>query len=274
MKIIFKKIFVGRLLSAKPMKSWLCASILSVAVGGAFAALGACSSTEASSDAGTVDAGDGGARGVDPFCRTRPRLSFCEDFDEKPLPGAFDAIEGDGTLFSLEARKDAPSEPNVAVLTPKEGSTDARFVTLAKEGIKYNVFFLVRPEPGHGRVDLAGLEDGAYKLVIGIGADDTWYVEETTIAEDGGTTPTTRVLAPTVKLDTSDLAAVRLDVYVDGPGKGHMRFRSGDDVLYETEPLVFPNGKATLTPKVFVGAKRRDGAPTKLALDSVTLGED
>ncbi len=225
------------------------------------------STTTAPQDGG----GDGGARGIDPFCRTRPRLSFCEDFDQKALPGAFDTIEGDATLFSVAPRKDAPSEPNVAVLAPREGSTDARFVTLAKEGLKYNLFFLAQLFPGHGRVDLAGVEDGTYKLVIGLDATDTWYVEET---QDVGSGPTLRVRETKVTVDPNDLTAVRLDVYVDGPGSGHMRFRSGDDVVYENEPLTFSSGKSTLTPKVFVGAKKRDGAATMLVLDSVTLGED
>lgn len=231
----------------------------------------ACSSTTAAPTDGRVD---GGARGVDPFCRTRPRLSFCEDFDEKPLPGAFDAVEGDATLLSVESRKDAPSEPHVAVLTPRAGSTDARFVTLAKEGIKYNLFFLAQLFPGHGRVDLAGVEDGAYKLVIGLDAKDIWYVEETRFDQDGGSSPTLLVRETKVAVDPNDLTSVRLDVYVDGPGVGHMRFRSGDDVVCESEPLAFPSGKATLTPKVFVGETKRDGDASKLVLDSVTLGED
>jgi len=240
---------------------------------GAVLLLGGAACSE-SSPAPTSASADAGARGVDPFCETRPRLSFCEDFDVAALPGAFDAVEGDADLLTLEPRADAPSAPRVVALVPKGARTDARLVTFAKEGIKYNLFFLAQLQRGHGRVDLAGLEDGEYKLVIGLDAADTWYVEETRIDPDGGTSPSTRTLTTKVAVDPNDLTAVRLDVYVDGAGRGHMRFRSGDDLVFEAEPLTFPRGRAALAPKVFVGGKLRDGVMTKLEVDSVTLGED
>ena len=209
--------------------------------------------------AGPATSADGGAerdaRGVDPFCRTRPRLSFCEDFDEGPLPGRFVRIEGNPEIVSLAPNTDAPSAPNAVQIAHSPSATDARL------------------EPGHGRLELAGFDDGDYHLEIGVGEDNRWYVEERPGPVDGGT-PTTRTLATTVEPELSTFSSVRFDVYVDGAGVGHMRFRSGDSVVFQSEPLTFGDGKTTLTPTIYVGARLRVGAPSSVWLDSVSVGED
>lgn len=235
---------------------------------------------------GTSDASEGtpapGADGgvvaeagsvVDPFCRTRPSLSFCEDFDEADLPGRFSSIEGDRAILSREANADAPSSPNVLVVAPTPSSPNARLAISADMGVKYNLFFLVNVEPGHGRVELASLDDGTYRLDLGLEEDDRWYIEERSGSVDGGT-PESRTLVTDVRPEIGTFASVRLDVYVDGDGRGHLRFRSGDDVVFENEPLTFGDGKDKLFPRLYVGARLRGDRAARLMFDSVTLGEE
>lgn len=217
---------------------------------------------------------DAGAARVDPFCATRPRLAFCEDFDEDDLPGRFAAIEGDPALVARAPRSDAPSPPQAITVTHAAGSTDARLVFTAHEGVKFNLFFFLRAEPGHGRVEVAALEDGAYRLELGLTDDDRWYVTEHPGAEDGGAAPPPRTLATEAGPERGTFSSVRLDVYADGAGRGHLRLRSGDLTVYAAEPLAFGEGKAKLRPRVHVGARLLEGAPARVAFDTVTLGED
>jgi hypothetical protein len=234
----------------------------------------ACSS-EGGPAATSGDAGiESGARGVDPFCRTRPRLTFCEDFDEAELPGRFARIEGAAAIVTREAHADAPSAPSVITIAHAPGSTDARLVLPATEGVKYNLFFFVSIQPVHGRVALAGFDDGAWHLEIGLEADGKWYVEEQPGAVPDGGPPVPRTIATQVAPKIGAFASVRFDVYVDGNGLGHMRFRSGGDTVFESEALTFGGGKATITPQIYVGARLRSGALSRLSFDSVTLGED
>lgn len=236
-----------------------------------------CGSSDASEEGGPAAVDDGGVadahRGVDPFCRTRPRLSFCEDFDESDLPGRFSNVEGERSLFAREASADAPSSPNVLVVAPTASSPNARLFIPADMGVKYNLFFMMNVEPGHGRVELAGLDDGTYRLEIGLEEDDRWYVEERSGAVDGGS-PETRTLVTDVRPEIGTFASVRLDVYVDGDGLGHLRFRSGDDVVFENEPLTFGDGKDTLYPSLYVGARLRSDGAARVTFDSITLGEE
>lgn len=237
-----------------------------------------CGATEGSPSPagdGSADAGDA-HRGVDPFCRTRPRLSFCEDFDETELPGRFSSIEGERALFSREANADAPSSPNVLVITPTPSSPNARLFIPTDAGVKFNLFFLMNVAPGHGRVELAGLDDGDYHLEIGLEADDRWYVEERSGAVDDadGGAPATRTLVTEVRPEIGTFSSVRLDVYVDGDGLGHLRFRSGDDMVFENEPLTFGGGRDTLLPILYIGARLRGDVASPVMFDSVTLGEE
>jgi hypothetical protein len=230
---------------------------------------------DGSSSATSPDAGaDTGSAADDPFCRTRPRLAFCEDFDEAAsLPARFSRIEGKPEIVSIEAHPDAPSGPNALRVASTATATDARLVLEADKGVKYNLFFFVRLEPGHGRVEIAGLEDGDYRLALGVEADGKWYVEEHPGPTDGGV-PAPRTLATDVAPELSTFSSVRFDVYVDGAGLGHLRFRSGNDVVFLSEPLTFGDGKATLTPTLYVGARIHAGTSPPLWFDSVTLGEE
>src|SRR5687767_14198629 len=77
---------------------WICCSFLAAWLPIALFSLlnGACSdSTETPTDAG-AEAETG--LSTDPFCRGRPLLPFCEDFDEKPLPGAFAELSSDQSI--------------------------------------------------------------------------------------------------------------------------------------------------------------------------------
>ena len=232
-----------------------------------------CSEDGTSSTPGQDGGVESGARGVDPFCRTRPRLTFCEDFDEAALPGRFLGIEGNPEIVTLEPHPDAPSAPNAIRIAHTAAATDARLVLQADEGVKYNLFFFARLEPGHGRLELAGFDDGDIHLEIGVEEDNRWYVQERSGSTDGGA-GAPRTIATSVEPALGSFSSVRFDVYVDGAGMGHMRFRSGDDVVFQSEPLTFGNGKATITPTIYVGARLRTGAPSTIWLDSVSVGED
>jgi hypothetical protein len=222
-----------------------------------------------------VDGGaETGSQGADPFCRTRPRLSFCEDFDEADLPGRFTRIEGNAALIKREANEEAPSTPNVMTIAHTASATDARLAIDATQGVKYNLFFLMKIEAGHGRVEIAGFDDGDWHLELGVEEDGHWYIEEHAGAGDGGVAPAPRTIATTVMPTVGSFSSVRFDVYVGGNGLGHMRFRSGASIIFEAEPLTFGGGKATLTPHIYVGSRLRGGAPARLSFDTVTLGEE
>ena len=52
-------------------------------------ALTGCESSESETE-GPSTTVPGIAPGIDPFCATRPKIEFCEDFDTDDVPGAFD----------------------------------------------------------------------------------------------------------------------------------------------------------------------------------------
>ncbi|MBX3232601.1 MAG: hypothetical protein KIT84_16620 [Labilithrix sp.] len=221
--------------------------------------------TGTSPDASAPDAGDGR---TDPFCRTRPRLSFCEDFDEGELPGRFESIEGSAAIVTRGPRDGAPSAPNVVTIAQTAEATDARLTFSSARGNKFNLFFLVAVAEGHGRLDLAGLDDGDYHLELGVEPDGKWYVEE----RIAGGAP--RLVATELGPRRGEFTSVRFDVYVDGAGEGHIRFRSGSDTVFTSEPLSFGDARAELAPRWYVGARLRAGDPSRVAFDTVTLGED
>jgi len=270
LKTAFKSARSSSMLGNENMKDLRWKAAVSIAFA---ASLMGCGEDGASSTPAPDGAVESGGRGVDPFCRTRPRLTFCEDFDEAPLPGRFLGIEGSPEIVTLEPHPDVPSAPNAIRIAHTTSATDARLVLQAVQGVKYNLFFFVRLEPGHGRLELGGFDDGDYHLELGVEEDGRWYVEERPGPTDGGTPPP-RTIATTVGPTVSSFSSVRFDVYVDGAGLGHMRFRSGDDVVFQSEPLTFGNGKTTITPTIYVGARLRAGAPSTVWLDTVSVGED
>lgn len=229
--------------------------------------LTACTSSN-DAPAGGGDAGVETAPSSDPFCRTRPRLDFCEDFDEGDLPGRFAGIEGDPAIVLRSTKADAPSPPFVLDVAHTPASSDVRLVFAGGTGVKYNLFFFVKVEPGHGRIDLAGLRDGDYELTLGLEEDDRWYVEE----RAAGSAPNHRT--SDVKPTLATFWSVRFDVYVDGDGRGHLRFRSGADTVFLAEPLAFGGNKQTLTPHFYVGARLHGGAPARLSFDNIAVGEE
>lgn len=214
-------------------------------------------SSSSSSSGGASSSGSGGSddERVDPFCSTRPRLSFCEDFDDAPLPGRFQSVDGSPAVARHD---DAPSQPNVLAI-----DGDARLSFDAAAGIKFNLFFLVKVASPHGRLELAGFDDGDDHLVLGVEEDGHWFV---TLGDK-------KIASPFGPKD-NEFSSVRFDVYVDGAGTGHLRFRSGEDMVFEKELVTYTAGKSELKPRWFVGAKLVEGACAQVQFDSVTLGDD
>ena len=94
--------------------------------------------------------------GPDTFCNTRRQLSFCEDFDEKSLPGAFVGFAPDASVQAeIIADPLAPSAPRALILQTTGISRGAWFRTrpLAHKG-KMNALIMVRT-PSNSRPTLA-----------------------------------------------------------------------------------------------------------------------
>lgn len=218
------------------------------------------SSASSSSSSGTSGTSSGSTSGdderIDPFCSTRPRLSFCEDFDDSALPGRFQSVDGTPSVTKL--LDDAPSVPNVLTI-----DGDARLTFDSAAGIKFNLFFLVKVAATHGRIELAGFDDGTDHFQLGVEATGNWFV----VLND-------KKIATTFAPKAGEFSSVRFDIYVDTAGAGHLRFRSGEDMVFEKELVTYTAGKAELKPRWFVGAKHLEGPASQVQLDSITLGDD
>jgi hypothetical protein len=88
--------------------------------------------TEGGSEGGSSDGGDGGATS---FCATQGDARLCEDFDEAPLPGAFDGRSAAGATAMLDSTLSASPRSSLSVImgaatdgTDRYGGVDKRFI--------------------------------------------------------------------------------------------------------------------------------------------------
>ena len=63
------------------------------------------------------------AQGFDPFCATRPKIEFCEDFDTDELPGAFSEQTLDSSTMVIDGGTRGPIMDDAAVTEPANSSS-------------------------------------------------------------------------------------------------------------------------------------------------------
>jgi len=92
---------------------------------------GSVEATEAGLDAvapgdsgGDREAGDSGAAS---FCATQADARLCEDFDEAPLPGAFDSTAAAGATTTLDSTLSASPQRSLSVTIAPANDTTERF---------------------------------------------------------------------------------------------------------------------------------------------------
>lgn len=221
----------------------------------------ACSS-ESTQTTSAPDASTDAPITTDPFCKGRPLLPFCEDFDDRALPGAFAEIGGDQTLLKVAEDSTAPSPPKILTVS----STGAASVWLrtprAARSAKANAFFRVRIEKLDADVDLGAFaEEGGHRFTFVVTKDG--FVGVRVIDPEAGG-PVLRT--STVKMETGAWASIRWDIrFVEGAAR--TRLRVGSATAFDAEPIGLSGSDAA--ERLEVGAEAA-GAVT-LSFDSVTF---
>lgn len=231
--------------------------------------LGLAGCSSASDDAGTGGAG-GSAVVVDPFCATRPKLTFCEDFDTAPLPGAFaeQVVEGTATL-TLE---ETAASPAFGLRVVAGGSDAAPATGVVKHtfdpGERLRLFAQVYVPEGTGQageVEVGAFErsPSGYRIGFVLLADGTFAAVERRSATEVVRTPAQGALPRGVWV------SMRWDVnlYADGSGTALLRF--GNDTILQIDTLA-PPVSTTDRPTAVLGLARATGA-WEARFDNVTV---
>lgn len=233
---------------------------LSAALASAAWAAAACSGDESvAPDATGEDAGvDAAPARPDTFCFTRPALEFCEDFDERPVPGAFAAkVEAGGGVLTIDDVEpaSAPSSLLASIAAAPAGTPEgaARLEQTFSSGIKYRVFAQMKEQGrssggADASVYVAGLGFVGHDYEVGIGTDGTgaWFAYERAA---GGAV---QRFPATLPLPAGKWVSVRLDVDVTVEGEGTMLVRFGTDSVVESVAIHPPFAAAQ--PILLLGA--------------------
>jgi hypothetical protein len=208
-----------------------------------------------------TDAGHDAPLTTDPFCKGRPLLPFCEDFDEQALPGKFADIAGDASVLRIGDDATAPSPPKVLTISNPNAAAGVFLRTpFAARSAKANAFFRVRVEKIDAEVEIGAFaEQGGHRVAMVIAKDGSVGVRVVD-AEAGG--PVLRLSS--VKVDIGAWESIRWDIrFVDGSAR--TRLRVGDATAFDAEPIGLIASDAV--ERLEVGAS---GAVT-LSFDSVTF---
>lgn len=212
--------------------------------------------------------------GTDPFCSTRPKLQFCEDFDTAELPGAFSARdEGGGSLTLVDDT--SASEPR-SLLVTSSGQGPALLRHGFTAGSKFRLFMLVQlgelPAPNgaaDAQAELGALEfatdGGPYRLGIALGGDGNWFAFESTSGE-------TKKIPVTSPLTTGDWTSVRFDVDFVKGGESTVFVRFGDESVVPHTTITPPFD--TAAPSLSLGIAATGMPAWKLGIDNVTFQVD
>ena len=226
-----------------------------------FTCSGACSS-ESTQATSAPDASTDAPITTDPFCKGRPLLPFCEDFDDRALPGAFAAIGGDQALLKVADDRAAPSPPKILTIQRAGAASVWLRTPRAPRSAKANAFFRVRIEKLDADVDLGAFaEEGGHRFTMVVTKDGTVGVRVID-PEAGG--PVLRM--STVKMETGAWASIRWDIrFVEGSAR--TRLRVGSATAFDAEAIGLAGSDAA--ERLEVGAEAT-GAVT-LSFDSVTF---
>ena len=206
---------------------------------------------ETAPDAGVV------APGIDPFCTTRPKLEFCEDFDGDELPGSFaeQRVNLSTMVLDSETASSLPNSLLISVESGGEGALQHQF----EPGGKLRLFgMLYAPELGEGEVEIASFSLGDYRVGFGANEDGSLWVYEGEERRNGeGSLPVGR------------WASFRWDVNVYDDGTGTAMLRFGIDTIASTDELLTPV-EPGLLPVATVGLFGATGAWT-MRFDNLTV---
>ena len=196
-------------------------------------------------------------QGFDPFCETRPRIEFCEDFDTQALPGAFDEQISASSTMTLED-EEASSLPRSLLISVEPGGV-GQLRHQFEAGGKLRLFgMLYVAELGEGDVEIASFELGDYRIGFGASEDGSlWGFEGETR------------LAGTGSLPVGKWASFRWDVNIYEDGTGSAKLRFGNDFIVNTEELSTPVGSDD-APVTTVGLSAESGAWT-MRFDTLTV---
>ena len=197
------------------------------------------------------------APGVDPFCNTRPKLEFCEDFDTQDLPGAFDEQSANLSTMTLD-NDEASSIPRSLVVSVESGGHGELSHPFEKGG-KLRLFgMLYVSELGEGEVEIGSFKLGDYRVGFGVSEDGSlWGYEGENRIDGNGSIP------------IGKWASFRWDVnlYDDGTGKATLRF--GNDYIVDTDELSTPI-ESDESPVATVGLSNATGTWT-MRFDNLTV---
>ena len=197
------------------------------------------------------------APGIDPFCSTRPKIEFCEDFDVEELPGAFaeQRVNLSTMVVDDETASSLPKSLLISVESGGSGALQHQF----PPGGKLRLFgMLYVPELGAGEVEIASFALGDYRVGFGANEDGSLWVYEGEERRAG-----------TGSLPVGSWASFRWDVNIYGDGTGTAKLRFGIDTIVDTDELVTPV-EAGLSPVVTVGLIAATGAWT-MRFDNITF---
>lgn len=195
--------------------------------------------------------------GVDPFCDTRPQFYFCEDFDTRTLPGAFDDQILERADMSIDDTESS-SAPRSLLVSVSDGGNAALRHQFG-EGGKLRIFgMLYLAELGDGDAKIGAFEVGDYKVGFGVSSDGRlWAYEGEQRIPGEGAIPVGR------------WASFRWDVNLSNDGTGTASLRFGNDFIVNTDMLT-PPVSSELTPAVAIGLFDATGA-WAIRFDNLTV---
>jgi hypothetical protein len=195
--------------------------------------------------------------GVDPFCDTRPKIDFCEDFDFTDLPGAFDEQRSNLSTMSLDDGE-ASSIPRSLLITVEPGGY-GELRHQFDSGGKLRLFgMLYVSELGKGEIEIGSFELGDYRIGFGASEDGSLW------AYEGD-----KRLAGNGSLPIGKWASFRWDVNLYDDGTGTAKLRFGNDFIVDTEELTTPID-SNESPIVTVGLSKATGA-WAMRFDNITV---
>lgn len=215
----------------------------------------ACGSPTSEADAGP-DAGSNPPPTT--FCFGRPKLEFCEDFDEFALPGAFDSLHDLGGDATVDQSTSTTAPKSVSMRSTRDGA----HVTLSKtvDGtLTFKTFVQLRVEakPASGVVEVLSISRPSEHYGVWLNA-----ANELSVTADGDT-------LGSLALPSTDWSSVRLDVGHDG-GTRFVSFKIGDAIVVDKQPMLDAGGSLP-SPTFTIGLGPDAGAGWNVRFDTVTF---
>ncbi len=224
------------------------------------ATLASCSSDDAKAPAGPVET-------IDPFCASRPKLQFCEDFDTAELPSQFAEKTETAAKLQLDTR-DPESPPRILFAEAYVGAPRAILSrTFDTPGKKFKLFFQAKKlgaaAPDQS-VEIAALEYPAIAYRVSVELKNGLPTVFETV---GGAAP--KALSGVIPFP-EDWVSFRFDIVFEEDGSGTATVRFGTEVAVEA-PLMPPAEAASPTLSLGIAASKPGPAGWGYFFDNVTF---